>query len=77
MVSYFKTQYFHVICAAMNTAFAIWSFIRGNEFNGLCLVITAIVWLTMSFINYNDERIKLLETKIEQLERRISRDFKE
>ena len=68
MVSYFKTQYFNLLMAAMNMAFAIWSFISGDEFNGLCWVIAAVVWLIMSFINYNDERIKLLEAKVKKCE---------
>ena len=65
-VSYFKTQYFNLLMAAMNMAFAIWSFISGDEFNCLCWVIAAVVWLIMSFVNYNDERIKLLEKKAEK-----------
>lgn len=68
MVSYFKTQFFPVICAVMNIAFAIWSLVKGDEFTGLCWVISATVWLIMSFINYNDERIKLQDKRIKLLE---------
>jgi hypothetical protein len=50
----------------MNIAFAIWNVVEGDTFTGLCWVVSAVVWLLMSFINYNDERIKLLEKKAEK-----------
>jgi hypothetical protein len=50
----------------MTIAFAIWNVVEGDAFTGLCWVVSAVVWLLMSFINYNDERIKLLEKKAEK-----------
>lgn len=66
MVSYFKTQCVNIILGLFNIGYAIYLFCTGDDLWGVAWCLAAVVWLLMSFINYNDDRIKLLEKKAEK-----------
>lgn len=67
MVSYIKTQWFNLVVGLLNIGLSIRYFCIGDDVWGVAWLLTAMVWLMMSFINYNDDRIKLLEKKVENL----------
>ena len=81
MVSYWKTQWFRVICGTVSIVlFIIFLFQPGadestleglrenlnNCFAALCWFINSIFWFVASIIEYNCDRIKLLEKKQER-----------
>lgn len=81
MVSYWKTQWFRVICGTVSIVlFIIFLFQPGadestleglrenlnNCFAALCWFINSMFWFVASIIEYNCDRIKLLEKKAEK-----------
>ncbi len=66
MVSYFKTQWVNLLAGLVNFGISIYNYCTGNELWGISWTIAAVVWFLMSFINYNEERIKVLEKKAEK-----------
>lgn len=81
MVSYWKTQWFRVICGTVSIVlFIIFLFQPGadestleglrenlnNCFAALCWFINSMFWFVASIIEYNCDRIKLLEKKQER-----------
>ena len=65
-VSYFKTQWFNLLIGVVDLGMSIYNFCTGDELWGLGWTVAAMMWFIMSFINYNDDRIKLLEKKQER-----------
>ena len=65
-VSYFKTQWPNVLFGSINLGISIYNFCTGDELWGIGWALAAVIWFVMSFIYYNDERIKLLEKKQER-----------
>ena len=63
MISYWKTQWFNIVAGCVYLGISIYNFCTGNVIWGIAWCIPAVVWFTMSHINYNDERIKLLEAE--------------
>ena len=81
MVSYIKTQWWRLLCAVLCFGAAIYfalqpapdtSTLEGvNEVTGymlssVCWLLSAGFWYFTSLINYNDDRIKLLEKEKER-----------
>ena len=66
MTSYFKTQWVNLLMGLVNFGISIYHYSTGDQFWGIAWTLTAVVWLLMSFINYNEERIKVLEKKAEK-----------
>ena len=66
MVSYIKTQWFNLVVGLINIGVSIYNFCIGDNVWGVAYCLAAVVWWMMSFINYNDDRIKLLEKKAEK-----------
>ena len=66
MVSYIKTQWFNIVAGCVYFGISIYNFCTGNDIWGIAWCLPAVVWFTMSHINYNDERIKLLEAEKER-----------
>ena len=66
MISYWKTQWFNLLMGALDLGFSIYHFCIGDQLWGIGWSLAAVVWFTMSHINYNDERIKLLEKEKER-----------
>jgi hypothetical protein len=78
MVSYFKTQWWRlllcIVCLGLAIFFALQpaadsSTIEGlnenldNMFASASWLISSLIWGIISFVDYNDDRIKLLEAK--------------
>jgi predicted PurR-regulated permease PerM len=81
MVSYWKTQWFRVLIGFVALGLCIYylfqpgadeSTLEGlnqnlsNSFAALCYFLTAMIWLISSVIEYNSDRIKMLEKKAEK-----------
>lgn len=66
MVSYWKTQWVNILMAVFDVGISIFHFCAGDQLWGVAWTLAAIVWFLMSFINYNEERIKLLEKKADK-----------
>jgi hypothetical protein len=65
-VSYFKTQWPNVLLGIIDLGLSIYHFCTGDELWGIGWTLAAVLWFVMSFIYYNDERIKLLEKEKER-----------
>ena len=65
-VSYFKTQWFNLLIGVVDLGMSIYNFCTGDDLWGIGWTVAAMMWFIMSFINYNDERIKLLEKEKER-----------
>lgn len=78
MISYIKTQWWRLLCAALSLGAAIYfafqpapdtTTLEGtNEVIGylssaLCCIISALFWFLMTFIYHYEDRIELLEQK--------------
>lgn len=66
MVSYFKTQWVNLLAGLVNFGISIYNYCTGNELWGIGWALAAVIWFLISFINYNEERIKVLEKKAEK-----------
>ena len=65
-VSYLKAQWFNLLIGVVDLGLSIYNFCTGDELWGIGWTVAAMMWFIMSFINYNDDRIKLLEKKQER-----------
>ena len=65
-VSYFKTQWFNLLIGVVDLGMSIYNFCTGDELWGIGWTVAAMMWFIMSFINYNEDRIKLLEKEKER-----------
>ena len=65
-VSYFKTQWFNILGGFIFSGISIYKFGSGDDLWGIAWMVVGVVWFFMSFINYTDERVKLLEKKCEK-----------
>lgn len=65
-VSYFKTQWPNILFGLADLVVAIYNFCVGDELWGIGWTLAAVMWFVMSFIYYNDERIKALEKEKER-----------
>ena len=61
MVSYFKTQWFNLLIGAVCFGVFIYYWCAGPQTLALIYLACSYSWLIMSSVNYNDERIKVLE----------------
>ena len=65
-VSYIKTQWFNLLIGVVDLGMSIYNFCTGDELWGIGWTVAAMMWFVMSFINYNDERLKVLEKEKER-----------
>lgn len=65
-VSCIKTQWFNLLIGTVDLGISIYNFCTGDELWGIGWTVAAMMWFLMAFINYNDERIKLLEKEKER-----------
>lgn len=63
MISYFRTQWFSILVGLGSLGMSIYNGFQANEWSAIGWMVTAVVWLTMSRVLYNHDRIKLLEKK--------------
>ena len=66
MISYWKTQWFNLVMAAFDIGIAISYFCIGDQLWGVSWTIAAVIWFLKSSIDYNEDRIKVLEKKAEK-----------
>lgn len=81
MISYWKTQWWRILCAAMCFGAALYfafqpapdttttegiNQVIGYLSSSIGWLISAVFWFLMSFIYHNEDRIKLLEKKAEK-----------
>lgn len=62
-MSYLKKHWFDMVVGLISCGLAIYYFYTANMDNALLCLISACVWLGMSRIDYNHERIEELELK--------------
>jgi hypothetical protein len=65
-VSYLKYSWLNLLFGLADLVVAIYNFCVGDELWGIGWTLAAVLWFVMSFINYNDERIKVLEKEKER-----------
>ena len=63
MISYFRTQWFSILAGLGSLGMSIYNSVKVNEWAAIGWLVTAVVWLTMSRVLYNHDRIELLEKK--------------
>ncbi len=63
MKSYFKSQWLDLVIGLIYIGVSIYYFCKDNALWAIGYLLVASVWLIMSRVNYNDERLKQLEAK--------------
>jgi hypothetical protein len=63
MVSYFKTQWFNLVMALLAVIAIIVNMVQGDELLTLAWAVSFAYWMLMSFIDFNSEKIRMLEAK--------------
>ena len=81
MISYWKTQWFRCLVGLVCVGLTIYYLFQpgadestleglnqnlGNAFAALCFFLSAMIWFISSCIEYNNDRIELLEKKQER-----------
>jgi hypothetical protein len=73
MISYWKTQWLRLVIAAICLVLAFYLFATGDMLWGVAWTVSFVVWSLMSFIDYDEERIKLLEKKAEKYDALVNK----
>ena len=63
MVSYFKTQWWRLLCALVCLVITIIYCVQDNELLAVAWTLSFVYWIMISYIQYNNDRIELLEKK--------------
>ena len=63
MVSYFKTQWWRLLCALLCLVLTIMYCVQDNELLAVAWTLSFIYWVIISNVDYNHQRIELLEKK--------------
>ena len=66
MVSYFKTQWFNLAMALGAIILVIVNMVQGDELMVVAWTVSFVYWMILSYVDYNAEKIKLLEKKQER-----------
>lgn len=66
MVSYFKTQWFNLAMALGAIIIVIVNMVQGDELMVVAWTVSFTYWMILSYVDYNAEKIKLLEKKAEK-----------
>lgn len=66
MVSYFKTQWFNLAMALGALILVIVNMVQGDDLMVVAWTVSFVYWMILSFVDYNAEKIKLLEAKAEK-----------
>jgi hypothetical protein len=74
MKSYWKSQWPNIIFGLINTGISLWNFCSEEYLWGVAWMLSAMTWLIMSRVDYNEERIKELEKEVRQLKDRAITD---
>ena len=62
-MSYFKKHWFDIVVGLISCGLATYYFCTANIDTAIIWLISACIWLGMSRVDYNDERIEELELK--------------
>ena len=62
-MSYFKKHWFDIVVGFISLGLATYYICTANIDTGIIWLISACIWLGMSRVDYNDERIEELELK--------------
>ena len=63
MISYFRTQWFNVLLGIGCLGMSVYNGFQANEWSAIGWMVAATVWLIMSRVWYNHDRIVILEAK--------------
>jgi len=63
MVSFWKTQWFGLVAGTIAFGMFVFNLIRGEGISACLWLASAYVWLVMARVEYNHDRIELLEKK--------------
>ena len=66
MVSYWKTQWFNLAMALGALILVIINMVQGDDLMVVAWTVSFIYWMILSYVDYNAEKIKLLEKKQER-----------
>ena len=66
MISYWKTQWFRLLMALICLALAIMYCIQDNNLLAVAWTLSFVYWIIISNVDYNHQRIELLEKKAEK-----------
>jgi hypothetical protein len=77
MPSFFKTQGLRILVSLLSLVLAIIYLVAGDGFNGIYWLLSSVVWMSLANTGYNEECIKVLLKRIEQLENRAITDIDE
>lgn len=66
MVSYWKTQWFNLAMALGAIILVIVNMVQGDELMVVAWTVSFVYWMILSYVDYNAEKIKLLEKKQER-----------
>lgn len=66
MVSYWKTQWFNLAMALGALILVIINMVQGDNLMVVAWTISFTYWMILSYVDYNAEKIKLLEKKQER-----------
>ena len=66
MKGYFRTQWFSIFLGLLNLGFCIKNIINEEALAAIGWLLSALVWLVMSRVDYNCDRITALEKKAEK-----------
>lgn len=67
MKVYWKSQCPNIIIGLINIGISLWNFYSENYLWGVAWLMSAMTWLIMSRVDFNEERIKELEREVKQL----------
>lgn len=65
-MSYFKNHWFDLVVGFISCCLATYYFCTANIDTAIIWLIAACAWLGMSVVEYNHERIKVLELKAQK-----------
>ena len=68
MISYIKTQWGKLVVGFLSICLSIGGALRGDILNAAYWMTTGTIWLVMSRVDHNEDRIELLEKKAEKYE---------
>lgn len=66
MVSYWKTQWFNLAMALGAIILVIVNMVQGDDLMVVAWTVSFTYWMILSYVDYNAEKIKLLEAKAEK-----------
>lgn len=66
MVSYWKTQWFNLAMALGAIILVIINMVQGDDLMVVAWTVSFTYWMILSYVDYNAEKIKLLEAKAQK-----------